>query len=214
MIDKAQKTDKSQKADSSRKQPAATDVPLPGHRQRQSAASQHASAHTAHDREHCGSTKHESIGWHAAKVLHCTYAMKLCRPERLLVSMAWSDSRGELLQQVVEEVPCTCSSHEAQAAATRAWLCAQVLLQRSANLLCRPEGSRFEHLCVTLMPASECEQWVWMHVPQLLEAVALHGCVLPKRVTNICVAKAAVDDPVQHSRYMVRCFHLLSRSVS
>ena len=131
--------------------------------------------------------------------------------------MAWADSRGELLQQVAEEVPCSCSSHEplgsggeqSQAAASHAWLCAQVLLQHSANLLDRPEGTRFENMCVTLMPASECEQWVWMHVPQLLEAVAQRGCVLPKRVTNICVTKASVDGPVKHERFLVCCSYFL-----
>lgn len=141
--------------------------------------------------------------------------MRMCRPERLLVSMAWADSSGELLQQVSEEVSCSCSGHEPlglgvehQADATRAWLCAQALLQHSANLLFRPEGTKFDNMCVTLMPASECEQWVWMHVPQLLEAVAQRGCVLPKRITNICVAKAAVDGPVKHDHYLVRCFYI------
>jgi DNA mismatch repair ATPase MutL len=202
----------SKKAEPSRQQQPASTAPCSMGQQQEKRTStpQHAPAHTAHDREHSVGkhTQHaqeqQPIEWHATTVLHCTYAMRMCCPERLLVSMAWADSRGEMLQQLAEEVPCASCSHEAQASVAQAWLCAQLLLRRSANLLRRPEGSRFEHLCVTLMPASECEQWVWMHVPRLLEAVALHGCVLPKRVTNICVAKAAVDDPVKHSRYMVR----------
>jgi hypothetical protein len=149
--------------------------------------------------------------WRACAVLHCTYCVAPCG-EGTLVSIAWSDSCGELLQQTVTQV---CSTQRRDGVAvdgachTPAWDVALCVLARTAKLLDECNGGaadKMTHVCVALGTHMAEHAWVWAQLPILLEVAAGHGVAWPvaaQHVTAIFVAAGKGCDPA--SARQVRC---------
>ena len=113
--------------------------------------------------------------------------------------MAWADASGELLHQVTEELPLHMAANVSgagqQQSIVLAWWCADRLLGATLDVMARAGESGLEHVCVTLVLAQDCDQWVWMHVPQLLAARLKASATLAQQLKRITVLNVAIDDP-------------------
>lgn len=154
--------------------------------------------------------------WNDRHILHCTYTVGRVEHGRPLVTMAWADAHGELLHQITERGPATSGGEAAggtrQESMSLAWWCADRLVEASCDLVMRPGAAPVEHVCVSLVLAEDCEQWVWMHVPQLLAARLRSSSDLARNLKRLSVLNVAIDDPIliHHQQVCFACSQVSS----
>lgn len=132
-------------------------------------------------------------------MLHCTYTVGSAEHGRPLVTMAWADAHGELLHHITEDMPVASSGGSGASvqhdSMQIAWWCAERLIGATCDLMMRPAAASLEHVCVTLVLAEDCEQWVWMHMPQLLAAKLRGNAAFARQLKRVTVLNVAIDDP-------------------
>jgi hypothetical protein len=129
--------------------------------------------------------------------------------EDACLSVAWADSRGDLLRHTLTPL---FAAHDADATqphltankkAAEHWAVARRVLAESIELLRRwvgPVEESVTHLCVAVPVAMSCAIWPWMQLPWLLQDM---GCVVPDTLELISIALVAVDSAQECEGFLV-----------
>lgn len=125
-------------------------------------------------------------------MLHCSYEVVPTFDGGLL-SVAWSDSAGDLLQQATQHLQAA-RSHKMQTGFE--WEAAVSVLVQTGSLLRRLATAAVEpitHVCIALPQNMSMHAWAWMQLPMLLEEAAKHGSQCLPRITRLTALIMASD---------------------
>ena len=144
------------------------------------------------------STAQLRTAWEDDTVLHCAYELAPSTTSTVL-SVAWSDSAGELLQHATQHLhaPCEAAGTPSKLAAARlSWQAALAVLKQTAALLQRIADAgvtTMSHACVLLSGSMREHAWPWMQLPLLLREAEEHGCIALPALSRVTALLLMVD---------------------